>query len=119
MQNTIDLDRYPLDKPHSPAWSALVAECRARLAADGLFSLPGFVRDDALAAVVDELKPVLEERAFVHARRHNIYFSKCIDGLPAAHPALQEFETSNRTICADQIGHAIVIQLYEWVPFAE
>ncbi len=119
MQNIIDLDRYPLDRPQSPAWSVLVEECRTRLAADGLFNLPGFVRDDALSTAVEEVKPVLAQNAFVHARRHNIYFSKTVDGLPAAHPALQEFETSNRTICADQISQAVIVRLYEWAPFAE
>ncbi len=118
MHHIIDLDRYPLDKPHSPAWSALVGDCRTQLAAGGLFNLPGFVRSEALAAEVAELQPILDTSAFVHARRHNIYFTKSIDNLPAAHTALREFATSNRTICADQMGQARVIRLYEWAPFA-
>lgn len=117
MKDTIDLDRYPLDQPGTAAWSAMVSECRARLADEGLFNLPGFLRDDVLALAVDELRPILETSSFSHSRRHNIYFRKSIEGLDVSHPALQTFETSNRVICADQMGRAVVIQLYEWQPF--
>ncbi|MDG1430505.1 MAG: 2OG-Fe(II) oxygenase, partial [Paracoccaceae bacterium] len=118
MRSLIDLDRYPLDQPDSPEWLRLVEDCKARLDADGLFNLPGFIRETAIPDVVGTLTPILAENAFVHARRHNIYFEKSIEGLPETHPALKEFETSNKTICADQMGQAAVIQLYEWPPFA-
>lgn len=118
MRDIIDLDRYPLDQPKSEGWAELVATCRAELAAEGLFNLPGFLRTAALERAVKELKPVLDKDAFFHARHHNIYFKKTIDGLAPDHPALREFETSNRTICADQMGQALMIQLYEWAPFA-
>lgn len=118
MHKLINLDRYPLNHPESEAWLELVHDCKARLEKDGLFNLPEFVRPDTLLEAVDELKPVLANDAFVHARRHNIYFKPSIDGLPASHPALLEKETSNRTICADQMGQSLVIQLYEWEPFA-
>jgi hypothetical protein len=119
MHELIDLDRYPLDQPGSPAWVDLVAACKEKLAKEGLFNLPGFVRENAIEETVRTLKLTLASDAFVHARRHNIYFKKSIDGLPDTHPALREFETSNRTICADQMGQAVVIRLYEWPPFAQ
>jgi hypothetical protein len=117
MHDLIDLDTYPLDQPNSPAWQNLVADCRARLAQDGLFNLPGFLRPDVLEQTTAALRPILAREAFTHARRHNIYFAKSISGLPDDHPALQQFETSNQTICADQMGQAAVIALYEWAPF--
>ena len=118
MRDVIDLERYPLDKPQSPAWEALVATCREELGRDGLFNLPGFARPDSLKATVAALKPLLEREAFVHERRHNIYFKPRIEGIDSTHPALTEFKTSNRTICADQMGDNAVIRLYEWPPFA-
>lgn len=118
MHDIIDLDRYPLDQPQSTAWSALVGDCRATLAKEGLLNLTGFVRAAAVARAVAELEPVLAAGSFTHARHHNIYFRKDVDGLDPSHPALREFETSNRTICADQMGQAIVVRLYEWPPFA-
>lgn len=116
MRHLIDLERYPLDQPGA-ALQRLVADCQHQLQTDGLFNLPGFLRPEAIAEVLTPLLPILKNNAFTHARYHNIYFQKSIDGLPANHPALQEFETSNRTICADQMRQAAVIALYEWVPF--
>lgn len=118
MQQLIDHKRYPLDQPDTPAWHTLVAECKARLATDGLFNLPGFLPAATVTAATDEVQSVLANEAFVHSRKHNIYFSNSVNGLPADHPALTEFETSNRTVCADQMNNAALIRLYEWPPFA-
>ena len=119
MRNLINLDLYPLDKPDSDGFQDLVDTCRTALAKDGLFNLPGFVHQAALEQAVGELNPLFENHAYVHARRHNIYFRKHVEDVDAKHPALREFETTNRTVCADQMGRAIVIQLYEWRPFAD
>lgn len=118
MREFIDLERYPLDQAGSVDWQAFVDACKEKLDADGLFNLPGFIRQDALVSTVDALTPILSSQAFTHARRHNIYFKNAIDGLEDTHPASREFETSNRTICADQMGQAAVIKLYEWPLFA-
>ena len=56
----IDLERYPLSERASPAADALVRRGRSRLAAHGVFTLPGFVRPAALAAMqaeADRLSP--------------------------------------------------------------
>ncbi len=119
MNDLIDLDRYPLDRPVSQMWLDLVKRSRAGLAKAGLFNLPGFIRAGSLDIFVAELKPILDRNAFFHVRRHNIYFDKEIKGLAEDHPVRREFETSNRTICADQMGQAALIRLYEWAPFAE
>ena len=118
MHDIIDLEAYPLDRPHTGAWHTLVTDCKAKLAIDGLFNLTGFVREQAIKKAVSELKPTLNTVGFNHARRHNIYFEKNIAGLESTHPALRTFETSNCTICADQMGRSVVIRLYEWAPFA-
>ncbi|MGC1429347.1 MAG: 2OG-Fe(II) oxygenase [Albidovulum sp.] len=119
MQHIVDLDRYPLDRPKSAAFIRLVDACKAKLAQDGLFNLPDFLRPAAIALALGEVNPVLQNHAFTHARRHNIYFRKSIEGLDPSHRALREFETENRTICADQLGQAVVVQLYEWEPFIQ
>ncbi|MEP0940963.1 MAG: 2OG-Fe(II) oxygenase [Rhizobiaceae bacterium] len=117
MKTLVNIDQYPLHKPHTPAWNSLVETCNNQLEKDGLFNLPGFLNEEAVSMAVAELKPPLTTEAFTHARKHNIYFKKHIEGLEPTHPALTEFETSNRTICADQMGEAMIIRLYEWEPF--
>ncbi len=117
-KHQLDLDRFPLDDADGPAGRALVRDCRAELAANGLFSLDGLVRPEALARCVAEVRPVLDTAAFTHARRHNAYFEASVPGLAADHPALAEVETINHTICADQIAGSLVVSLYEWPPLA-
>ncbi len=116
MQHILDLERYPLDRPGSPAWLALVDRCKADLTRDGMFNLADLVRAAALANIVAEVKPVMDTLSFAHTREHNIYFMKSVPGLPDDHPALVKTKTTNHTVCADQIPHSIVAQIYEWAP---
>lgn len=117
MQHILDLDRYPIDRPESADYAALVRQARADLAAEGMFNLPGFLRPEVAAKAVDALVPRFASESFTHARRHNIYFRKSIPELPADHPALVEVETINRTLCGDQIG-GVLDDLYHWPAFA-
>jgi hypothetical protein len=117
MRDILDLDRYPLDKPGSNQWIALVEKCQADLERDGMFNLEGFVTSDAFLKAVDELKPIIDTLAFVHKRRHNIYFKKNIPDLAEGHPALTMTETINHTVCYDQIPNSIPAWIYEWPPF--
>ena len=117
MNNILDLDRYPLDKPGSDAWEDLVFRCIADLESYGMFNLEEFVRPEALANAVAELTPVVETLSFVHKRSHNIYFKKEIPGLDALHPAMRMTETINHTVCYDQIPTSIPAWIYEWPPF--
>lgn len=117
MRNILDLDRYPLDRPGTPDWHALVDRCRADLAKDGMYNLPGFVRPEALQQAVDEIRPVMDTLSFTHKRRHNIYFRKDIPGLAPDHPALALCETINHTVCADQILQSVPVWIYEWSHF--
>ena len=117
MQDIIDLDRYPLDRPGSPDWQALIATACSDLARDGMFNLEGFLRPEAIASAAADLGPRFDTESFTHARQHNIYFRKDVPGLSPDHPALTRFETINRTLCGDQIG-GVVRTLYEWPEFA-
>ncbi|MEI2686155.1 MAG: hypothetical protein V9G14_07665 [Cypionkella sp.] len=41
------------------------------------------MRPTAIASAIAELAPRFETEAFTHARKHNIYFRKEVDGLAA------------------------------------
>lgn len=116
MDDILDLDRYPLDRP-GPMRKALVAQARADLAAHGMFDPAGFLAPGVAQGIAEELAPQFETGAFTHARRHNIYFRREVPGLAPGHPALAEVETVSRTLCADQVAGPL-IGLYEWAPFA-
>lgn len=118
MRDILDLDRYPLDKPGSPEWAALVEECRAAIARNGMFNLEGFVKPAALTRAMDEIGPVMDTLSFVHRRSHNIYFRKEVPGLAPDHPALRKVDTINHTVCCDQIPQSVPVWIYEWPQFA-
>ncbi|WP_164660015.1 2OG-Fe(II) oxygenase [Tropicibacter sp. Alg240-R139] len=117
MRDILDLDRFPLDRPHNADWQALVDRCKADLEMEGMFNLDGLMRPAIAAQAVKAMSTPFESEAFLHERKHNIYF-KPIDGLADDHPALRQFQTSNRTLCADQITGSPLLRLYEWPEFA-
>ena len=119
MRDILDLDEFPLDRPGSAEWAALVDQCRAELAAEGMFNLPGLMKRGVAANAVSDMAPEFKDNAFSHVRSHNIYFKKEIPGLAPDHPALRLCETSNRTLCADQIAESALLRLYEWPAFAQ
>jgi hypothetical protein len=119
MKRLVDLDTYPLDRPDSAEYAALVADCQARLAADGMFDLPGFLRAEVTRAATEAASPVMARESHRHARSHNIYFRDSVEGLPDDHPAMAKVETVNHTLCADQLVGNPVLDLYEWQPLAD
>jgi len=119
MTDIVDLDRYPLDRLDSAEGQALIKDCQKALDRDGMFNLAGLLRTDTLEQIVRELKPVIASSAFTHRRRHNAYFLPEVEGLEPEHPALMELETTNHTVCADQIPESALVKLYLWPPLAD
>ena len=75
----IDLERYPIDRPRSPAFDALVTRCLDELSGDGCCVLDGFIRPGSVARMAREAtrshepgaaRPSLEGTAYTlfHAR---------------------------------------------------
>ena len=54
MEDVIDLARYPIDRPGSLGWRRLADDCRVELDRNGLFNLPDFFRQEALARAIAE-----------------------------------------------------------------
>lgn len=119
MRDSLDLDRYPLDRPGTPGYEALVVHCRDALQRYGMFNLDGFVRPAAIRAAAAELAPRATSNSYTHARTHNVYFLERVEGLDPSHPALKQFRTVNHTLCDDQLTDTFVHRLYEWQPLAD
>jgi len=116
MKDVLDLQRYPLDRPASPAYEDLVHECRRHMAADGMFNLHGLVRPAAIERAAREIQPRSERMAFTHQRQHNVYFQDSVAGLPTNHGALRRFDTIHHTLCDDQLADTLIHEIYEWAP---
>ncbi|MBT8408514.1 MAG: 2OG-Fe(II) oxygenase [Alphaproteobacteria bacterium] len=112
MSGFVNLGRYPLDRPQSRSYARLVQRCKSELTRDGLFNLPGFIHPETAQAEAQRLAPRMANSSFTHARRHNIYFKKAVEGLADDHPALTVFKTSHNTLCADQLQDSPVAYVY-------
>ncbi|WP_420587494.1 HalD/BesD family halogenase [Ruegeria sp.] len=119
MKHLLNLDAYPLDRPNSAEYAALVQKCRADIEADGMFNLPGFFQPGVAQAAADAAKPAMDTESFRHARKHNIYFKDKVPGIDDTHPAMTKRQTINHTLTADQLEGNPVIEVYEWPPFAD
>lgn len=119
IEQMLDLETYPLNHPESVAYSSLVTRCKDDLENHGMFNLDEFVRPECLQGAIKELAPKMASESFKHERSHNIYFKKEVEGLDKDHPAMAEVQTSNRTLCADQLSENPVVAIYEWQPLAD
>tara|TARA_R110002072_G_scaffold223167_1_gene380224 strand:+ start:91 stop:1008 length:918 start_codon:yes stop_codon:yes gene_type:complete len=98
----IDLKLYPIHQP-GPARDAVLAQVRAALAEDGCAVLKGFVRPNALPALVAEADGVAAQGHHSH-NRTNVYFTADDPGLPASDPRRRFFDRSNAFIPADNFA---------------
>ena len=119
IEDIIDLQRYPIDRLNQAQGVKLVKQCQQALDQHGLFNLAGFLLPDAIQLAIENSAEQLADHSFTHERNHNIYFLPEVAGLPKDHPALKQFKTINHTVCSDQIRDNVLIELYEWQPFAD
>lgn len=100
LHDLVDLGRYPIDCPGSPAYDRMIDDVQRELAQDGCAVLPGFVHADGIAKLVDEAERVARNahRSF---NRTNPYFSKDDPRFGTAHPIRRFYDRSNAFVPAD------------------
>jgi hypothetical protein len=118
MNRLINLDLYPLDRLDSDAGQQLLRQCMDDLERNGMFTLEGFMRQQAIDEILPRMLHKIEHESFTHAREHNVYFDDRVGALAADHPALARMQTVNHTLCGDQIAEPL-LQIYEWSGMAE
>jgi len=92
----IDLDRYPLTT------DALARQCGDRLQEDGVVTLPGFLRPEAVAKLVAEAEEAAS-LAYYTASTHSVYLTPPDPALPADHVFNRQLSSSKGCITTDQI----------------
>lgn len=117
INDLVDLERYPLDKPRSSGYGALLAECRKHLRSRGCMVVPGFVRADAIEVLVAEADQVAKA-AHRSYNDTNVYFSADDKTLPKSHPRRRFYRRSNAFVPADNFGADSPLRaVYEWPHF--
>jgi len=98
----IDLERYPIDRPRSPAFRALVKRCLDELSDDGCCVLDGFIQPGSVARMASEAGG-LAPLAHRSRERHTPYFTPDTPDLPAGHPRRTFQSRTNGFVCYDLI----------------
>jgi hypothetical protein len=113
VNDVIDVERYPLDDLDSPAAAAVIAEHRAALAERGVSVLPGFVRAEAIGAMIAECD-ALAAGAYHQDVHGTPYLELPTDDWPAGHPRVTWSRSSVHTVAYDQFpGDAAIRRLFE------
>ena len=111
----VDLATYPIQDLDAPAARALVARCRAELAATGAAELPGFVAPAGCSRMAKE-SDALAGRGHFAETRATVYLGLPEKGLPDGHPRGRlGGRSAVEAIAYDLVppSHALR-QLYEW-----
>ncbi len=110
----IDVARYPLTELGSPEGAALVARCRAQLAADGACELPAFLRPEALARMQREAREIAPQAHYQRGAA-TPYLEIPAEHWPADHPRKRWNPFRVGAVAYDLIPPAHALrQLYEW-----
>lgn len=110
----VDIERYPLHDLSAAPGQALLADARARLAAEGVLTLPGFVAPPGVATLCREVE-VLLPRAYYCVQDHNPYLVPDDPRRPSDHPRNRR-QISDKGCLADDLipADSGLRRLYDW-----
>ncbi len=107
---------YPIHKPESAAYRALVEQCRSDLETLHACLLPGFITEEARIRMVAEVDRVAPD-AFSCRNAHNVYLEEQDEAFPPDHPRRKLQATALDSVAFDQIRSADGLhRLYSWDP---
>ncbi len=111
--DVVDLNRYPIGDPASPAYRELVRACRDQLHRQGVAQLAGFLRPAAVSQML-ALASQLAARAWASDQTHTAYFEPADDSAGPDHPRALLQHSAKKAIAYDQIpAGAPIRRLYE------
>jgi hypothetical protein len=115
----VDLARYPLHEIGNPVLRDLIVGCRTELRENGVATLPGLIRPEAVRRMAAETEAVIGSCYFCD-NHHNAYLKAPDLDLPADHPRNRDLATQVGSVAWDLIGpQATLRRLYLWDPLAD
>mmetsp|Transcript_14627 Transcript_14627/g.40490 ORF Transcript_14627/g.40490 Transcript_14627/m.40490 type:complete len:294 (-) Transcript_14627:38-919(-) len=113
----IDIERYPIDQPSSPAYAELIKTIRKSLDHDGCAVLPSFFSQSALAALIKDANEQAPN-VFVTEKVNNPYFTEDDATLDPSHPARRFAKRSLGFITAENFKDNSPLRIvYFWQAF--
>jgi hypothetical protein len=111
--DVVDLDRYPIGDPASPAYRELVSACQDQLREKGVAQLAGFLTPAAVSQML-ALASQLAAQAWASDQTHTVYFEPADDSAGPDHPRALRQRSAKNAIAYDQIpAEAPIRRLYE------
>ena len=96
LDTVIDTDACPLDD------DGFIDACHRRLAWDGVITIPGFLRPDAVSALVTEAESQAKNAHFTSST-HNVYLTPTDPALAGDHVFNRQITSSKGCITTDQV----------------
>lgn len=118
IEDLIDLDRYPLHDPESARLHEVIAGAHRTLVDQGVCLLPGFVRAEAIDALVAEARSLAHhgfrqdyaDMAYGHLRH-------CQDAYPADHPVRRKHPFNLAVVPGEDVPtDGLIRRIYHWQP---
>ncbi len=110
----IDVDRYPVHRPGSPGYEALVERCREQLRTAGACELPGFLRPEVVERLAGESTRLAPD-AHHHEGKATPYLELPSPDWPPEHPRQSWNPFSLAALAYDQIpADSLLRVLYDW-----
>jgi hypothetical protein len=111
--DAVDLERYPINDPASPAYQDLVRACRDQLRGHGVARLAGFLTPGAVSQML-ALASQLAAQAWASDQTHTAYFEPADESAGPDHPRALLQHSAKKAIACDQIpAGAPIRRLYE------
>jgi hypothetical protein len=111
--DVVDLNRYPMNDPSSPAYRHLVQTCQDQLRDEGVAQLAGFLTPAAVSEML-ALASQLAAQAWASDQTHTVYFEPADDSAGPDHPRALLQHSAKKAIAFDQIPvGAPIRRLYE------
>jgi len=111
--DVVDLDRYPIHDPASPALRVLVQACRDQLASHGVAQLAGFLTPSAVSQMI-ALAGQRATQAWASDQVHTAYLEPADESAGPGHPRALLQHSAKKAIAYDQIpAGAPICRLYE------
>ena len=111
--DVVDLGRYPINDPVSPAYLALVQACQDQLRDQGVAQLAGFLTPAAVGQML-AVASQLTAQAWASDQTHTVYFEPPDDSEGPDHPRALMQHSAKKAIAYDRIpADAPIRRLYE------
>lgn len=111
----VDLQRYPIDRPESPGYVALIARQRQLLATDGMITLAGFINPAGIAHYRAEIDSRMDSAFHAVSTRHPYGYHRS-DEFPDDHPRNTFAATESYRLARHMLSDTALDALYCWSP---